>query len=199
MKKLFIFFLISIFIAGTLSAMAIREQQNDNDQQQEINPRGRSEYRHNHGNENEQRRENCRHFATKFPAQSQNEHRREFNHQNRGERPENRGERQREINPVTVSGVLKLERGLVAVESDAADVYFVPLLNRYIGFITGLSEGTRVNIEGFQFRNFIHPEKLTINGRTYDFPRHRYNPGTYPGSRHNPGNENRNRHNRSPN
>jgi len=83
------------------------------------------------------------------------------------------------MNPVTVNGVLKLERGFVAVQSDTADVYLVPLLNRYIGFINGLTEGARVTVEGAGFRNIIHPEKLTINGRTYDFPR--------PGQGHGPG------------
>ena len=79
-------------------------------------------------------------------------------------------------NPVTVSGTLKLQRGMIAVES-GENVYFVPLLNRYVGFINGMTEGTRVSVEGLQFRNIIQPIKFTIDGRTYDFPVHRMNQG----------------------
>ena len=81
---------------------------------------------------------------------------------------QNRDNRQRDDNLVTVDGTLKLERGFVAVESGDS-VYFVPMLNRYIGFINGLSEGTRVSVEGRNFRNVIQLTKLTINGRDYDF------------------------------
>jgi len=85
-------------------------------------------------------------------------------------------ERQRSNDPVTVEGTLKLERGFVAVESGDT-VYFVPMLNRYIGFINDLREGTRVSIEGREFRNTIHPTKVTIGGRTYDFPVNNRAPG----------------------
>ncbi|MCL2810182.1 MAG: hypothetical protein FWD24_09005, partial [Treponema sp.] len=47
--------------------------------------------------------------------------------------------------------------------------YIIPLLNRYIGFISDLREGARVSIEGFGFRNFIQPVKVTINNRSYEF------------------------------
>jgi len=76
--------------------------------------------------------------------------------------------RAREVNSVTVEGVLKLEKGLVAVEN-ADNVFVVPMLNRYIGFITGLREGARVSVEGYEFRNMIRPTKVTIEGKSYDF------------------------------
>jgi len=75
----------------------------------------------------------------------------------------------REPNSVTVEGVLKLEKGFVAVEKDADNVYIVPMLNRYIGFITGLREGAKVSVEGYEFNKMIHPTKVTIEGKPYDF------------------------------
>jgi hypothetical protein len=78
-------------------------------------------------------------------------------------------DRQREINKVTIDGTLKLEKGFVAAQSGDA-VYLVPMLNRYIGFINGLKEDVKVSIEGYLFRNIIHPIKVTIEGKSYDFP-----------------------------
>jgi hypothetical protein len=69
---------------------------------------------------------------------------------------------------VTVDGVLKLEKGFVAVES-ANNVYIVPMLSRYIGFITDLREGAKVSVEGYEFKNMIRPTKVTIEGKSYDF------------------------------
>jgi len=82
----------------------------------------------------------------------------------------NQGNRQRENNNVTVSGTLKLERGIVAIQGEGDNVHYVPMLNRFIGFINGLREGANVSVEGTRFRNFIQPVKVTIEGRTYDFP-----------------------------
>jgi hypothetical protein len=88
--------------------------------------------------------------------------------QNRDNRP-NRNDRNQEVTKVTIEGLLKLEKGIVAVESGGS-VYYVPKLNRYIGFIEGLKEGTKVSVEGSQFNGFISPVKVTINGKSYDFP-----------------------------
>ena len=87
-----------------------------------------------------------------------------------------RTERQRSNDLVTVEGTLKLERGFVAVESGDS-VYYVPMLNRYIGFINDLREGTRISVEGRESRNVIQPTKVTIGGRSYDFPASGPNPG----------------------
>ena len=96
------------------------------------------------------------------------------------QRPNNdsqrRTERQRNNDPITIEGTLKLERGFVAVESGDS-VYYVPMLNRYIGFINDLREGTRVSVEGRESRNVIQPTKVTIGGRSYDFPANGPNPG----------------------
>jgi len=81
-------------------------------------------------------------------------------------------ERQSERSPITVEGTLKLENGFVSIQGANSNVvYHVPMLNRFIGFISGLREGASVSLEGFQFRNVIHPIKMTIDGQTYDFQR----------------------------
>jgi len=82
--------------------------------------------------------------------------------------PQPGNSRAREAKSVSVEGVLKLEKGFVAVET-ADTVYYVPMLNRYIGFITGLREGEKVSVEGYGFRNMIRPVKVTIAGKSYDF------------------------------
>ena len=82
--------------------------------------------------------------------------------------PQSGNNRAREANSVTVEGVLKLEKGFVAVES-ADTVYIVPMLNRYIGFINGLREGAKVSVEGYEFKSMIRPTKVTIDGKSYDF------------------------------
>jgi len=87
--------------------------------------------------------------------------------QNRDNRP-NKNDRKQEVTKVSIEGLLKLEKGFVAVESGGS-VYFVPKLNRYIGFITGLREGGKVSVEGYEFNNMIHPTKATIDGKSYDF------------------------------
>ena len=88
--------------------------------------------------------------------------------QNKDNRSE-RNNRKQEVTKVTIDGVLKLEKGIVAVTSGDS-VYFVPILNRYIGFIDGLKEGTKVSIEGSQIKDVIRPVKVIINGKSYDFP-----------------------------
>ena len=82
--------------------------------------------------------------------------------------PQDRSIRQGVDSSQTIEGVLKLERGIVAVQSGDS-VYYVPLLNRYIGFINDLKEGTNVSVEGYVFRNIVHPRKLTLNDKSYDF------------------------------
>ena len=81
---------------------------------------------------------------------------------------QDRETRQRENNPVTVEGTLKLERGFAALESGDT-VYYVPMLTRFMGFISELREGAAVSVEGNAFRNFIQPEKVTVDGKSYDF------------------------------
>jgi hypothetical protein len=74
---------------------------------------------------------------------------------------------QRVNNPINVEGTLKLERGLIAIQSGDT-VYYAPSLNRYAGFIDGLREGNTVSVEGYANRNTILPTKITVSGRSYD-------------------------------
>jgi hypothetical protein len=76
---------------------------------------------------------------------------------------------------VTINGTLQLEKGFIAVSS-GDKVYYVPRLTRYIGFIEGLKEGAIVSVEGFTFKNFILPLKVTLNGKSYDFAMKRPEP-----------------------
>jgi hypothetical protein len=82
--------------------------------------------------------------------------------------PQSRNNRARESKSISIEGTLKLEKGFVAVEN-AEKVYIVPMLNRYIGFITGLREGEKVSVEGYEFHSMIRPTKATIDGKSYDF------------------------------
>jgi len=144
-KRLIVLLIITILIAGNVSAQAIREQQNTAPQ-----PR----------NEQQQRRE----------ANPQVR-----NNQQRNVNPQVRNAPQRESKPVQVEGTLKLEKGFVAVESGDS-VFIVPMLNRYIGFISGLKEGAKVSVEGRGFRNAIQPTKVTLDGKTYEFSERNFGP-----------------------
>jgi hypothetical protein len=122
-------------------------------------------------------------IAGTVSAQAIREQRREPNSQRKSEQPRNaapqaRNSHVREINSATVEGTLKLDKGYVAVES-AGTVYYVPMLNRYIGFITGLREGAKVSVEGREFNNMLQPVKVTIDGKSYDFMA--WDRGTGPG------------------
>jgi hypothetical protein len=70
---------------------------------------------------------------------------------------------------VTVEGTLQLQNGQIALATGNA-VYFVPVLNRYIGFIDGLREGARVSVVGYASGNVLQATQATINGKPYDFP-----------------------------
>jgi hypothetical protein len=78
------------------------------------------------------------------------------------------------VETVTVSGSMTVARGFPAVKS--GDVtYIVSGINRLIGFIDGLKEGTQVTIEGTAMAisgnanmKYLRPSKLTLGGKTYD-------------------------------
>jgi len=70
---------------------------------------------------------------------------------------------------VTVEGTLQLQNGQIVLSSGTI-VYYVPALVQYIGFIDGLKEGARISVEGYAAGNLLQPAKLTISGKTYNFP-----------------------------
>jgi len=80
---------------------------------------------------------------------------------------------------ITVEGTLQLQNGQIAVSTGNA-VYYVPVLNQYIGFIDGLKEGARISVLGYASGNILQASQVTINGKTYDFLTPRYdNNSTY--------------------
>jgi hypothetical protein len=69
---------------------------------------------------------------------------------------------------VTVEGTLQLQNGQIAVLTGST-FYFVPVLNRYVGFIEGLKEGARISVSGYASGNVLQVSQVTINGKSYDF------------------------------
>jgi hypothetical protein len=88
------------------------------------------------------------------------------------------------VQSVTVEGTLQLQNGQIAV-AQGNTIYFVPMLERFIGFIDGLKEGAAVSISGYASGyasgNFLQPTGLTINGKSYDLQPANvgYGPGRY--------------------
>ena len=70
---------------------------------------------------------------------------------------------------ITVEGTLQLQNGMIAIKSGET-VYYVPMLQRYVGFIEALKEGNTISVEGYAFKNFLRPTKVALGGKTYDFP-----------------------------
>jgi hypothetical protein len=69
---------------------------------------------------------------------------------------------------LTVSGTLQLQNGTIAVVNGGT-AYYVPTLERFIGFIDGLKEGAQVSVEGLSGpANYLQAVKLTIGGKSYD-------------------------------
>jgi len=68
---------------------------------------------------------------------------------------------------VKIDGTLKLHNGQFAVAS-GNDVYYVPVIGRYAGFIEGLKEGSSASFEGYVRGNFLWPTTMTVGGKTYD-------------------------------
>lgn len=75
---------------------------------------------------------------------------------------------------ITVEGKLALVNGMIAIESGDT-TYYVGGLNRLIGFVDGLEEGSRVKVEGYAFELPAAPEyvqlraeSLEFNGRSFD-------------------------------
>jgi len=68
---------------------------------------------------------------------------------------------------VKVEGTLQLHNGQFAVAS-GNNIYYIPGIARYVGFIDNLKEGSNVSFEGYVFGNFLRPTKMTISGKSYD-------------------------------
>jgi hypothetical protein len=66
-----------------------------------------------------------------------------------------------------IEGTLQLHNGQFAVAS-GSNIYYVPRIGRYVGFIDALKEGSNVSFEGYVAGNFLRPVKMTIGGKSYD-------------------------------
>ncbi|MDR0578015.1 MAG: hypothetical protein LBI87_10905 [Candidatus Accumulibacter sp.] len=71
--------------------------------------------------------------------------------------------------PLTVSGTLQLQNGTIAVVNGST-VYYVPALERFIGFIDAIKEGAQASVDGYAAPsgNYLQATKLTIGGKSYD-------------------------------
>ena len=81
---------------------------------------------------------------------------------------------------IRVEGTLQMQNGHIVLSTGTA-VYFIPGLMRYIGFIEGLREGTRISAEGFVSGNFLQAIKLIIGGREYNLTANNQTPGGFMG------------------
>jgi hypothetical protein len=97
--------------------------------------------------------------------------------------PDGRGPRQRpgkqeapKQEKTTVSGVLGIAKGQIVLQAGEA-LYFVPGLERYVGFIDTLKDGAQASVEGYlrpfpegkeAAGGFIRVSKLSIAGKDYD-------------------------------
>jgi hypothetical protein len=88
--------------------------------------------------------------------------------------PREQRNRQQPVKPQTVSvtGTLQLQNGSIVLVS-GEDVYRVPALVRLAGFLDGVKEGKQVSVEGLGMGKSIHLSKLTVDGKSYDFPQQR--------------------------
>jgi len=71
------------------------------------------------------------------------------------------------VESAKIEGTLQLHNGQFAVAS-GNNIYYVPMIGRYVGFIDNLKEGSNVSFEGYVYGDFLRPLKMTINGKTYD-------------------------------
>ncbi|MDR2485986.1 MAG: hypothetical protein LBD55_11430 [Treponema sp.] len=80
---------------------------------------------------------------------------------------------------LTINGTLGLQNGVIVLSSGNS-VYYIPMLERYVGFIDGLKDGAQAGVEGYAagYGNIIYPIKLTINGKAYEVSANA--PGTGP-------------------
>ena len=91
---------------------------------------------------------------------------------------------------VSITGDLQLRNGMICVV-DNEQVFYIPNLERLVGFIDGLKEGAKVKVDGYAYGNqenqYVQPSQLTLNGKSYDLQRNTFAMGRmngYGGSCH---------------
>jgi hypothetical protein len=68
---------------------------------------------------------------------------------------------------ISVTGALQLQNGGIVLVS-GNNVYFVPALQQYVGFVEGLREGAQCQVDGYASGNFIQATRFAVNGKSYD-------------------------------
>jgi hypothetical protein len=60
---------------------------------------------------------------------------------------------------------------MLALRADSI-TYYVPGIQRFVGFIDGLKDGARVTVKGYVINtdhgDILHPYELNISGKTYE-------------------------------
>jgi hypothetical protein len=75
----------------------------------------------------------------------------------------------------SVNGTLTLKSGRIVLK-EGSTIYYTRGLERFIGFIDGLQEGSQVTMEGYvsapsiegENERLFFPVKLTLNGKVYE-------------------------------
>jgi hypothetical protein len=75
---------------------------------------------------------------------------------------------------ITISGNLTIAQGMIAL-IDKDTTYLIMGLNRHVGFIDGLKEGSAVTLQGYarpdpRDKNvkIMHVQKMSLNGKEYE-------------------------------
>ena len=79
------------------------------------------------------------------------------------------------LEKLSLSGTLGLNQGIIVLKS-GEEIWYVPGLGRYTGFIEGLKEGAAVALEGWgrkipqagEGTGFLRVFKLTLDGKDYE-------------------------------
>ena len=86
---------------------------------------------------------------------------------------------------VKIDGKLALINGMIGL-SAGDKTYYTPMITRLVGFVSGLSEGSSVKLEGYEYPlpyapgySMLAVTKLTLNGKDYNLGN--YGPGFGPG------------------
>ena len=74
----------------------------------------------------------------------------------------------------TLQGTLSLKDGMLALKADTT-TYYLPGLQRLVGFIDGLKDGAKVTVKGYvnstDHGDIVHPYELDLGGKTYEVGR----------------------------
>jgi hypothetical protein len=79
------------------------------------------------------------------------------------------------VEKLSLSGTLGLSQGIIVLQN-GEEIWYVPGLRHYVGFIDGLKDGAAVTLEGWgrktpqtgEAAGFLRVSKLTLDGRNYE-------------------------------